>query len=126
MSSSPAHLKCVASSVCEPMARRNSLTAQHRATPSEVEVARPSSSMMTKLREPALYHAMHYAQHRAVQCIWSVHSAVQVQQDTCALKVPQRLHAFYAGLLLPASQVGGTAVSPTSVLAMSGKCASQS
>jgi hypothetical protein len=49
-----AYLKCVAKSVCVPIASRYSLTAQQRATPSEVEVARPSSSMMTRLWGPAL------------------------------------------------------------------------
>jgi hypothetical protein len=49
-----AHLKCVASSVCAPRLISHSLTAQQSATPSEVEVARPSSSINTRLRGPAL------------------------------------------------------------------------
>lgn len=48
------HLKCVASRVWAPRLISHSLTAQQSATPSEVEVARPSSSISTKLRGPAL------------------------------------------------------------------------
>jgi hypothetical protein len=52
--SGEAHLKCVASSTCEPRASRYSAMAHDSATPSAVDVARPSSSISTRLRGPAL------------------------------------------------------------------------
>lgn len=52
--SSPNLLKCVASKQEAPAVSRYSPMAQAMPTPSAEEVARPSSSMMTRLREVAL------------------------------------------------------------------------